>query len=59
MKTKKEYRIEDCPANFRDADGAPYLVRCPKCKLENYSMAVSAGVCAWCGWTEKKEEKTS
>lgn len=43
-------RLEDHPANFRDKDGRPYLVRCPVCHLENYALAVADGVCAWCGW---------
>lgn len=43
-------RLEDCPENFRDAHGRPYLVRCPACGRENYTPAVADGVCAWCGW---------
>ncbi len=50
--------IQDRPPNFRDEDGNLFLVRCFKCDdkrgKENWSMAVSSGVCAWCGWTEKK-----
>ena len=34
--------------NFIENDKI-YIVRCPLCRLENYSMAVSHGVCAWCG----------
>lgn len=26
------------------------LIRCPSCDRENYVMAVSEGVCAWCGY---------
>ena len=26
-----------------------YMLRCGKCKRENYSMAVPSGCCAWCG----------
>jgi hypothetical protein len=43
-------KLEDCKCNFRSPDGKPYLVRCPNCDRENYSMAVSSGICAWCGW---------
>jgi len=32
--------------------GKLFLQRCPKCKLENYAMAVASGQCAWCGWKE-------
>ena len=37
------------PPNFIGDDGNVYLVRCPKCRRENYSLAVSSGQCAWCG----------
>lgn len=26
------------------------LIRCPQCERENYGMAVSSGVCCWCGY---------
>lgn len=26
------------------------LIRCPLCGRENYSMVVSSGDCAWCGY---------
>ncbi len=34
------------------------LLRCPECERENYSMAVSSGQCASCGWdaNENAEE---
>lgn len=38
--------------NFRDDTGKLYLVRCPKCKAENYAPSVASGECAWCGWKE-------
>lgn len=31
-------------------DGKIGLMRCPKCELENYAMAVADGTCAWCGY---------
>jgi len=34
--------------NFIDKDQL-FLVRCPKCKKENYMLAVASGRCAWCG----------
>lgn len=43
---KAEKKLEE---NF-EADGKTYLVRCPECKKENYAMAVSSGICAWCGY---------
>lgn len=29
--------------------------RCPKCHLENHSMSVSSGYCAWCGFNPNEE----
>lgn len=56
----KKIRLEDCPVNFRSKTGKPYVVRCPKCKQENWAPAVATGVCAMCGWdandTRKDEE---
>lgn len=48
---KAEQKLDE---NFT-ANGKTYLVRCPKCKRENYSMAVSSGVCAWCGYDANKD----
>ena len=45
-------RLEDCSENFRDDKGNPFVVRCPKCRRENWAMAVASGQCAWCGWQE-------
>lgn len=33
-----------------------YLIRCPKCKFENWGLAVSSGRCAWCGYVAKIED---
>ena len=48
---KAEKKLEE---NFT-ANGKTYLVRCPKCKRENYAMAVSSGVCCWCGYDANKK----
>jgi hypothetical protein len=40
---------------WQDEEGRWYVERCPKCLLENYAMAVAAGVCAWCGWEAGKD----
>lgn len=32
------------------ADGTILVLRCPKCKRENYALAVADGVCCWCGY---------
>ena len=26
------------------------LMRCPKCKRENYAINVVSGICTWCGY---------
>ena len=36
--------------NFIGKDGKIYLVRCPKCNLENYAYMVATGQCCWCGY---------
>jgi len=36
--------------NFVTDDGRVFLVRCPECRLENYTPAVASGQCAWCGF---------
>ena len=51
-------RIEDCSENFRDDKGKPFVVRCPKCRRENWAMAVASGQCAWCGWSESDDGET-
>ena len=45
-------RLEDCRENFRDENGNPFVVRCPKCGRENWAPAVASGMCSWCGWHE-------
>ena len=48
-----EKKLEE---NF-EANGKTYLVRCPKCKRENYAMSVSSGICAWCGYDANGEKQ--
>jgi len=48
-----EKKLEE---NF-EANGKTYLVRCPKCKRENYAMSVSSGICAWCGYNANEEKQ--
>lgn len=48
-----EKKLEE---NF-EANGKTYLVRCPKCKRENYAMSVSSGICAWCGYDANEEKE--
>ena len=35
------------------------LIRCPKCKRENYAFNVASGICTWCYFdiNAKEEEK--
>ena len=49
---RAEKELED---NFKVGDRT-YLVRCPKCKKENYALMVSSGICAWCGYDANEEE---
>ena len=32
-----------------------YMVRCPRCNMENYAMNVASGVCTWCGYDANKD----
>ena len=41
---------------FKSKDGKLFLVRCPKCRVENYALSVSSGICAWCGYTAREED---
>jgi ribosomal protein L37E len=35
-----------------------YLIRCPKCGLENYALNVATGTCSWCGYDGNKDEES-
>jgi len=39
---------------FRADDGRLFMVRCPRCGLENYALAVSSGSCYSCGETARE-----
>lgn len=47
--------------NWRDERGKLYLVRCFECGgeegRENWSIAISSGWCAWCGWDESVDDE--
>lgn len=45
---------QDRPRNSDEAEGVS-MTRCFACGRENYCMAVSAGVCAWCGYDSNKD----
>ena len=53
--------VNDRYPNFYGQDGRLYLVRCfvcdPRRGVENWHVAVPAGVCAWCGWYLKKQKE--
>lgn len=36
-------------------NGHILLIRCPKCKRENYALSVIDGVCCWCGYNAHKD----
>ena len=58
-KEAKKMIVEDRGYAFKTESGKWYLVRCPKCNKENWSMAVSSGTCAWCNFDmNKDQEKT-
>jgi len=33
------------------------LIHCPKCKRENYAIAVASGTCVWCGFSNTEARK--
>jgi len=41
---------------FKGDDEKIYMVRCPKCGLENYALNVASGQCSWCGYIAKEED---
>lgn len=38
-------------------DGQILLMRCPRCKRENYALEVISGYCVWCGYNTHKDEE--
>ncbi len=52
--------LADKHQNFKNEHGRICLVRCPKCKRENYAMNVMSGICTWCGFDANadKEEQS-
>jgi len=51
-KAVKSEQISD--ENFT-ANSKTYLVSCPKCKKENWTLNVASGICAWCGYDANKD----
>jgi len=45
---------EEIPGTYIKPDGTLGLIRCPKCGEENYVMAVTFGICIWCGFDANK-----
>jgi len=43
------------PGLWVSDDGRIFMTRCPKCHRENYAPAVSAGICAWCGYDANED----
>lgn len=41
------------------SEGKVFLVQCPKCKIENYSLAVAQGICYLCGLDGNKYYKNN
>jgi ribosomal protein L37E len=44
------------PYVFKGENGNLYLVRCPKCRTENYSTMVASGQCYSCGYKATEED---
>lgn len=52
MNTFTREEALDVYENFEGSGGRLFLVRCPVCKRENWSVEVASGQCAWCGAKE-------
>lgn len=39
---------------WNDKEDKLYMIRCPKCKHENWAPSVASGICSWCGWDVNK-----
>ena len=47
-----KYRADPCQhCNVPSVPAPKLLIRCPKCKRENYAIAVASGTCVWCGFS--------
>ncbi len=44
---------------YRKDDGSIGMIRCFECGRENYAMAVSSGMCAWCGHDANEQPSTN
>ena len=42
---------------FYGEKGDPFLIRCPRCERENWTMAVATGVCCWCQYKAPHKDK--
>ena len=48
MKNSENQKSKVEHPNFLEK-GILYLVKCPICKTENYSINIRLGICTWCG----------
>jgi predicted Zn-ribbon and HTH transcriptional regulator len=55
---KKEGYVFKYANDGTNSNNKLYLVRCPKCKSENYNLMVSSGVCGWCGYRATNNDVT-
>lgn len=53
----RNFNSEEEGVGYEDEDGVG-LIKCPKCKRENWAMAVSSGQCCWCGYDVNKLKDT-
>lgn len=51
---KHEYFIQS-GVSYCPKSNTILLIRCPKCGIENYAMAVADGICYSCGFNAHKD----
>lgn len=49
MEEEKPIYLAQGVEYYPDTDNI-LLIKCPKCGKENYALAVTDGICCWCGF---------
>lgn len=47
---RAKYKVLAKGVEYYPEEDTILLMRCPKCKKENYALAVADGICVWCGF---------